>query len=351
MLGRQPPAVGRVLERVVHLSRRDGLFHTGDTVMVACSGGPDSTCLLHALHRVRRLLRLRLVAFHFDHRLRPGSDRDAAYVKRQARSLDVPFVFRRAAGEPAGGQSVEAWGRAVRYAALTAAAREAGANRAALGHTMDDQAETVLLGLARGGGLEALAAMAPLGAIPPIGFPAARPLLETSRAEVAAFNRALRLRPRQDPSNRDRRFLRNRVRLDVLPMLERRLDRGLRTTLARTAAHLREDAELLEALAVEAAERVVDLGEDQVRLDVAVLASLPRPIAARVVRLALRSLAASTGRDTEAGTAHIDGVLDLAGGRPGRRLDLPGDLAATRVRGYVRLSRPSPERPTRKGER
>jgi tRNA(Ile)-lysidine synthase len=334
---RQPPAVGRVLERVVQVSRQEGLFHPGDRVMVACSGGPDSTCLLHALHRVRRLLRLHLVAFHFDHRLRPASDRDAAYVQRQARSLNVPFVFRRATGGPAAGQSVEAWARSARYAAL--------------GHTLDDQAETVLLGLTRGGGLEALAAMAPSGSIPPIGLPAVRPLLETSRAEVVAFNRALHLRPRQDPSNRDRRFLRNRVRLDVLPMLERRLDRGLRATLARTAAHLREDAELLEALATEAAGRVIDLEEDQARLDAAGLASLPRPIAARVVRLTLRSVAALTGQDTESGTAHIDGILDLATGRPGRRLDLPGDLVATRVRGYVRVSRPSPERSTRKGER
>jgi tRNA(Ile)-lysidine synthase len=348
---RQPPAVGRVLERVVQLSRRDELFHPGDTVIVACSGGPDSTCLLHVLHRLRRLLRLHLVAFHFDHRLRPGSDRDAAYVQRQARSLNVPFVFRRATGGPAVGQSVEAWGRTARYAALTAASRDAAADRAALGHTLDDQAETVLLGLARGGGLEALAAMSPSGSIPPIGFPAVRPLLETSRGEVVAFNRALRLRPRQDPSNRDRRFLRNRVRLDVLPMLERRLDRGLRATLARTAAHLREDAEFLEALATEAAGRVLDLDEGQARLDAEGLASLPRPIAARVVRLALRSLATSTGRDTEAGTPHIDGILGLARGRPGRRLDLPGDLVATRVRGYVRLVRPSPVRSTQRGER
>jgi tRNA(Ile)-lysidine synthase len=339
----RPPAVARVLERVAQTSRRDGLFRPGDTVMVACSGGPDSTCLLHALNRLRRLLRLRLVAFHFDHRLRPGSDRDAAYVERQARSLRIPFAFGRATGAPAKGQSVEAWGRAARYGALSAAASDAGADRAALGHTLDDQAETVLLGLARGGGLEVLAGMPPTGTIPPVGFPAVRPLLDVTRAEVVAFNRALRLRPRQDPTNKDRRFLRNVVRLDVLPFLERRLDRGLRASLVRTAEHVREDAAYLESMAEEAAEGTVRLGNGEVRLDASSLAALPRPIAARVVRAALRTAAAMNDQPgPEAGAAHVGGVLDLAAGRPGRRLDLPGDLEAVRARGYVRVSRPSP---------
>jgi tRNA(Ile)-lysidine synthase len=346
----RPPAVARVLERVTRTARRHDLFHRGETVVVACSGGPDSTCLLHALHRLRRLFGIRLVAFHFDHRLRPGSDRDAGYVERQARTLGVPYVFRRATGSPPRGESVEAWARVARYAALTSAATDAGADRAALGHTLDDQAETVLLGLIRGGGLEAIRGMSPAGAIPPIGFPAARPLLEVTRADVVAFNRALRLRPREDPSNRDRRFLRNRIRLDVLPVLERRLDRGLRGTLARTAEHVREDAALLDAMASDAARGVVDLHGDEVRIDARALADLPGPIAGRVVRQALRVAGAMAGDwEPDAGAAHVDGILGLAAGRPGRRLDLPGDLEASRLREYVRLSRPSPERG--KGER
>jgi tRNA(Ile)-lysidine synthase len=352
MPGGRPPAVARVLERVVRTSRRHDLFRPDDTVIVACSGGPDSTCLLHALHRLRRLFRIRLVAFHFDHRLRPGSERDAVYAERQARSLRIPFVARRAVGEPGRGESVEAWARLARYAALTSAATDEGADRTALGHTEDDQAETVLLGLARGGGLDAVAGMAPLGSIPPLGFPAVRPLLDVTRSEVSAFNRSLRLRPRQDPSNRDPRFLRNKVRLDVLPFLERRLGRGLRVTLARTADHVREDAEFLESVASEAATRVVEVGEDEVRLDAAALDALPGPIAARVVRQALRLASATASRwEPDAAAAHIDGVLDLAAGRPGRRLDLPGDLEAARAREYVRVSRPSPGRTSRKGDR
>jgi tRNA(Ile)-lysidine synthase len=345
-----PPEVARVLERVIQASRRHDLFEPDHTVVVACSGGPDSICLLHALHHVHRLLGIGLIAFHFDHRLRAGSDRDAVYVERQARSLEVPFLFRRATGRPEKGESVEAWARRARYAAVTAVATDADADRVALGHTLDDQAETVILGLARGGGLEALAAMPPLGRIPPLGFPAARPLLGVTRAEVTAFNRALRLRPRQDPTNTDRRFLRNRVRLDVLPMMERHLDRNLRTTLARSAEHVREDAAYLDAVASEAETSVTELKEGEVRLHAERLASLPAPIGARVVRRALRAAGEAAGEwENDAGASHIDGVLDLASGRPGRRLDLPGDLEARRTKGYVRVSRASPER-KREGE-
>ncbi len=339
-----PPAVARVLERIRATARAHELFVPGSTVLVACSGGPDSTCLLHALTRLRRLFRIRLAVFHFDHRLRPDSGRDAAYVRRQAERLGLPFVLEKATDRPQEGRSVEAWARMARYAALGQAAADLGADRAALGHTMDDQAETVLLGLFRGGGLEAVAGMDPLATLPPLGLTAARPLLETTREEVEAFCRALRLRPRIDPSNRDPRFLRNRVRSEVLPLLERRLDRGLKATLARTAANVREDVAFLESLASEAARRAIAVGEEEIRLDAAILRDLPGPVAARVVRQALR-LAAATGGEwgPDPGAAHVRGVLDLAGGRPGRRLDVPGGLLAVRAKEYVRIARASPE--------
>ena len=123
----------------------------GDLVMVMVSGGPDSTCLLHSLHLLRRLLKIRLVVVHVDHRLRPDSGKDAAYVRRMCAGLKVPFVLRTAASSPAEGDSIEAWARTIRYAAAADAAHEAGANRLATGHTLDDQAETVLIQLIRGG--------------------------------------------------------------------------------------------------------------------------------------------------------------------------------------------------------
>jgi tRNA(Ile)-lysidine synthase len=340
-----PPAVARVLERVRATAKLHGLFDPGTTVLVACSGGPDSTCLLHSLARLRRLFRIRLAVFHFDHRLRPDSARDAAYVRAQAKRLHLPFLLREAAGRPDRGQSVEAWARLARYGALTEAAVQAAADRAALGHTQDDQAETVLLGLVRGGGLEGVAGMSPMAKLPPLGLTAVRPLLGTTRDEVEAFCRALHLRPRRDPTNRDPRFLRNRLRQEVLPVMEEHLDRNLKGTLARTAEHVRADSAFLESLASEAARRVITVREDEIRLDASGLAALPAPVGARVVRQALRLAAAAGGEwGPDPGAAHVRGVLELAGGRPGRRLDLPGGLLAARTKEYIRVARASLEK-------
>ncbi|HXJ64290.1 MAG TPA: tRNA lysidine(34) synthetase TilS, partial [Actinomycetota bacterium] len=231
----RPPAVARVLERVTATSREHGMFAPGDLVMVMLSGGPDSTCLLHSLHLLRRLLKIRLTAVHLDHRLRPDSGKDAAYAKRQAEALKVPFVLRTATAAPKRGESVEAWARTVRYAAATDAAREAGAARVAVGHTLDDQAETVLIQLVRGAGPEAIAGMRPAGKL------IVRPLFDVRRNEVLAFCRALRLRPRRDPTNADTGYLRNAIRLEGLPALERATGRDVRGPIARSARLLQQD--------------------------------------------------------------------------------------------------------------
>jgi tRNA(Ile)-lysidine synthase len=309
------------------MARRHSMFEPGSRAVVAVSGGPDSLCLLHGMVRLRRLLRVEPVCFHFDHGLRKGSERDAAYVRRQARRLGVAFVLRAAESKPERGQSVEAWARVVRYEALFRAVEETGSSTAAVAHTSDDQAETVLLALVRGGGLDALAGMEPVS--PPV----VRPLLETSREETQAFCRALRLRPRSDPMNEDPSFLRVAIRSEMIPLLEERLGRNVRDTVARTAALLREDARLIDAMADAAGRRIL---RDGGALDVTGLSRTPRPVAARVVRRAILDL----GVVPEA--AHIEAVLGLLPARPGNRLSLPGGLIARREREYVRVLRSSP---------
>ena len=307
------------------------MFEPGQHVLVAVSGGPDSLALLHALVRLQRLLRIQVTCFHFDHRLREGSEADAAYVRGQARRLGVSFVLREAASKPSRGESVEAWARAARYEALGAVVEEFGGGVAAVGHTADDQAETILLALIRGAGADAL------GGMSPVSRPVVRPLLATTRQETEAFCRALRLRPRRDPMNEDPRFMRVALRR-AIPDLERALGRGIRESLARSAALLRQDADFLDELAASAEGAVVRRDGDDILLVADRLARLAPALSSRIVRRVLFSL-----RLTPEAT-HVQAVLSLASGRPGKRRQLPGGLLVRRDKGYVRLSPPSPER-------
>jgi tRNA(Ile)-lysidine synthase len=333
----RPPQVARVLRTVTATVRRHGMFEPGSLVVAAVSGGPDSMCLLHALVRLRRLLRIRVACFHFDHRLRESSASDAAYVRRHAERLGLPFILRQARSRPRRGQSVEAWARIERYAALSEAFEELGAGSTAVGHTADDQAETVLLALVRGGGLESL------GGMRPVVRPIVRPLLEVTRKETLAFCRALGLRPRRDPMNDDPAYLRVAIRGRVIPDLERATGRGIRSTLTRTAELLRADGDLLAAMADDASSGVLERADGDVRLHAGALGDLPLPLASRLVRRALQD----SGGAAE--SRQVQAVLSLAAGGVGRSRSLGGGLRARREREYVRLSRPSP-RSLRPGE-
>src|SRR6266496_5609841 len=130
----RPPAVARVLQKVTAAARRHRMFEPGSRVIVAVSGGPDSICLLHSLVRLERLFRIEVTGFHFDHRLRPDSPRDAGYVDGQCRKLGVPFVLRQAQSRPRRGESIEAWARTVRYQALTDLLEELGGGVVAVAH-------------------------------------------------------------------------------------------------------------------------------------------------------------------------------------------------------------------------
>ena len=272
---RRPPAVARVLERVTRTAREHEMFRPGDVVLVCVSGGPDSVCLLYSLWHLRRLFRIRLEVFHFDHRLRPDSAMDGAYVARLAERLRMPFHLRSSDDAPATGVSIEAWATGARTKAADDVCRAIGAQTIAEGHTLDDQAETVLMNLIRGGGLEAVGGIWPGGTRH--GRSAlAQPLLDVERAEVEAFCRALHLRPRVDPTNRDTRQLRNAVRLRVIPAIERATGREIKRPIARSADLLREDRWELDASAVHAFEQVVSGPPEELRFDVAGLLALPR---------------------------------------------------------------------------
>lgn len=324
---RRPPAVARVLERVTATAREHDMFSEADRVLVAVSGGPDSTCLLYSLWMLRRLFKMQLEVFHFDHRLRPDSAKDAAYVKRTAAKLKLPFHLCEAHTKPKKGESIEAWAHGERLKTAIGVSLDIGGQRIALGHTLDDQAETVLIALMRGGGLEAVSG------IDPSGGRLVRPLIRVRRAEVESFCRALGVRPRVDPTNRDTRLLRNAVRRTIIPAMEKATARDVKGPIARSADLLRSDLEQIRPREVEwAFAKPVDGG---IALDVRELGSMRPETAAFAVKVALREELAELP-----GKGHIDAVLDLAVGRPGRRVSLPGGFTAVREREYIRISSP-----------
>ena len=335
---RRPPAVARVLERVTKTARKHEMFGPGDLVLVSCSGGPDSVCLLYSLWHLRRLFKIRLAVFHFDHELRPDSAKDAAYARNLAERLKLPFHLRSAEGRPKKGVSVEAWATVARMNAANDIRRKIGGSVTAEGHTLDDQAETVLLNLIRGSGLEGIAGIDPGHR----SHALVQPLFDVERADVEAFCRALHLRPRRDPMNEDRRYLRAAIRGEVLPLLERATGRGVSRAIARTADLLRADGDELKAGAVIAYRDTVDgdRGAD-VRFDAAKLRALPPTVASRVIRLAVYDVLSTEWAAPWSKNA-IEAVLDLAKGRPGRRRDLAEGLKAIREKEYVRVSRSSP---------
>src|SRR4029079_5487976 len=190
---RRPPPVARVLERVRATPRGHEMFLPGQSVLVAVSGGPDSVCMVESLVRLRRLFRISLEVFHFDHRLREGSPGDAAYVARLSARQSLPLHLRAATSSPRKGESVEAWAREQRHFAIAEVTRETGIDRTAIAHTLDDQAETVLMGLVTGSGIQGMSGIAHVTGT------WVNPLLDVTREEILAFCRSLHLRPRTAP--------------------------------------------------------------------------------------------------------------------------------------------------------
>lgn len=242
--------------RVQATLRERGLFPARGTVLVACSGGPDSQVLLHVLHALRGVHGCALIAVGVDHGLRPEAGLELDLAETLAGSLGVAFVRLRV--EVAKGASLQAQARRARYAALTACAAQHAATRIAVGHTLDDQAETVLARLIRGTGLEGLGAIEPRRSDGVV-----RPLLDAPRTLVHGYLREQGIRAAHDPSNGDERFLRVRIRCQLLPALALENPQAAQL-LANLADDAREGADALAALADEALSQARS-GQDPVR--------------------------------------------------------------------------------------
>lgn len=300
----------------------------GALVLVACSGGPDSVALAAATAFVASRDGRRAGAVCVDHGLLPESRTVADDAATTCRRLGLAPILVERVGVTGGG-GPEAAARDARYGALEGAARRTGAVVVLLGHTLDDQAETVLLGLARGSGARSLAGMAPVRGL------YRRPFLGLRRFQTAAVCRALELPTWSDPTNRDvRSYRRAAVRHEVVPALERALGPGAVPALARTADLLRDDADLLEELAEEvlsSSTRVSSPG--RLELDVGTLADAPPALRGRALRSAALVVGCPGG---SLASAHVSAVARLVTDWHGQgELDLPGGVAAARACGRL----------------
>ncbi len=333
----------RFRNRVAATIARHGMIAPGDVVLVALSGGTDSTALLHALSRLAVRLRYRVCACHIHHGLRGAdADADAEHAGCFAGSLGIFFSRLRAdvhAYTKEHKLSLEEAAREVRYLLLAQAAQACGANRIATGHTADDQAETVLLNLLRGAGPTGLSG------IPPVRGSIVRPLIEITREDVEQYCRAEGIAYRIDQSNRDLRFTRNRIRHRILPAL-REIQPRVTEALCRLAEVMRAEDEFIAAQARTELERFEQRGD--LTLPIAEFAQLHPALRRRLARAAI---ARAKGDDREIELDRVEALVNLLiSGRTGARLQLPGGRIASRAYRQVTIARPADTPPSPAGE-
>ncbi len=296
----------------------------GDVVVVAVSGGADSLALSYALSKECEKLSITLLGVTVDHQLQSASNEQAEKVVAQLKSMGINCEIRKVSVEITEG--LEASARKARYAALAEFAEEKSAVAIFLGHTRDDQAESVLLGLARGSGARSLSGMAQLNG------KYSRPLLQLTREVTEGACQEVGLNPWIDPHNSDSQFARVRVRNEAIPTLEKTIGPGISAALARSADLLRDDADALDAWADREVENL-NLAD----LECAKLASLPRAIRSRILRSAIYAAGAPAG---SVNAEHVSAVEALVTSWIGQGpAHLPGNVRVERFSGRLSLLR------------
>lgn len=311
-----------LIDQTATTIERFGMIAPGDSVLVAVSGGPDSMALLHVLRELAPRWDLSLAVAHLNHGLRPGAaEREAAFVHNTAQKYKVPFWGDTISLDPTGG-SIEERARRVRYSFLIDTAQSHGFNKIALGHHADDNAEAVLMHLFRGSGIRGL------GGIPPMRDPGIiRPLIAARRGDILDYLKSRGIGYMHDASNDDQRFMRNRIRHRLLPLLGEAFNPNIVAVLNRTAALCREEeawfqrylAPIIDSLQIRMDDHDLEMAKGPL------LAAHP-VVRRRLIREVLQRWQGHLQRLT---AAHVEGVVDLLTTRTAKGwINLPDGIVA-----------------------
>ncbi len=311
--------------------RTHNLFQENDHVLVAFSGGPDSSALLHLLIEFSKEFPLKIELAHFNHKLRgEESDEDEEFVKKEAERLGLPIhIGSEDVKEYAKKRKInlEEAGSILRYKFLKSKAKEIGANKIALGHTMNDQAETFLMRVLRGSGLKGLSSIFPVK-----DEVFVRPLIEIKRKEIEDFLKEKGIPSRFDSSNLSAKLLRNRIRFELIPYLEERFGKRLVEHLAKSAQLIREEDEINRIIEGEKFSEVTYRDKD-LKLNIKALKNFPVPLQRRVVRRFIEEIKGNLRR---IGFYHIELVRNL---EKEREAHLPGKLVLRREGDWIFLKK------------
>ena len=320
------PLVARVRHAMTNLQ----LMQRDDRVVVGVSGGADSVALLHILVQLAPSLRLKLYIVHVDHRLRPESAEDAAFVQALAERFEVPALIEHRDVEAlcrSARWSLEDGARRIRYQCFVETAARYSAGVVALAHTADDQAETVLMRLLRGSGLTGLAGI-PATRVSE-GIRIVRPLLHCWRDEVTAYLRSASLSWRQDASNDDRRFLRNRIRHDLLTLLAREYNPNIKAALVQLAGQSSVDSTYLQSVAQRHWKRLATPPRNgSVCLRLPALTRAPQALQRQLIRQALREIRGDLNQFEFRHWLELERLLGPGAARAA--VDLPGGVRVVR---------------------
>lgn len=323
--------MSRIIQETFKKTIREyNLLEKKDKILIAYSGGLDSTGLLSLLLELRKEWAFRLFLGHFNHKLRQSAEDDEDFVKQVAQKFSIPlFVDHKDVRNYAQSKKInlEEAGRELRYDFLKKTALEIGKAKIATAHTMTDQAETFLMRLMRGSGLRGL------GGIFPVKGEIIRPLIQIEREEIELFLKKKKMPFRIDETNFDRRFLRNRIRLELIPYIRENYEPQIVSQLGRTASIIREENVFLEKIGKEKARGAILRKNNQHLLDSKSLSSLPKALARRVVQEFISDL---KGDLREISFEDVESVLNL---KEGKERPIKKDIVLRREQGLIFLKK------------